>query len=335
MLSFKHSILITLGWVLLFSTQCVKAEIIIKFSHIASSNSPKGMAATHFKELAERLTSGKVRVEIYPDGQLFSDNEELEALQLDSVQMLAPTYSKFSSLGIHCFEVLDLPFLFRTLDDLHRITEGPVGRKLLTPLDSQGIIGLGYWDNGFKSMSANKPIHAPGDMRGLRMRVQPSKVIATQMTDLGAIPFAMPFSETYRLFNSGEIDGTEATLSQFYTLNLMQSQKFLTLTNHGYLGYVVIVNKKFWEALPTEIRKQLTDAFNQSTKYASMIAQQQHITSLTAIKNSGRTTVIELNDTEKKLWDAALSPVKKQMERRIGKNLIEEIQHELAESAEP
>jgi len=328
MLSFKYYCLIIFA--LFFYDQNTNAQIIIKFSHIATSDSPKGLAATHFKELAEKLTKGKVKVDVYPDSLLFKDNEEMEALQLNSVQMLAPSFSKFSSLGIHDFEVFDLPYLFRNQDDLHRITHGPIGRKLLSILEPQGIIGLGYWDNGFKNMSANIAIHVPSDMRGLKMRVPPSKVIATQMSALGAIPFSMPFFETYKYLNNGLIDGTETTPSLFYTLDLVKSQKYLSMTNHGYLGYVVIINKRFWDSLPAEIQIQLTAAMSDTTKYANLVAKQQNDADLAAIKNSGKTTVIELTEEEKNQWRAALLPVRNQMGNRFKQELINQIRQELS-----
>ena len=329
MLSFNYHKLLIVALVLLFSKEVIGAEIVIKFSHINTADSPKGLAAAHFKDLAEKLTKGKVRVDLYPDGELFKDNEEMEALQLNSVQMLAPSFSKFSSLGIHDFEVFDIPYLFRTSDELHRITQGPIGRKLLGLLDPQGIIGLGFWDNGFKNMSANKPVHTPSDMRGLKMRIQPSKVISVQMTQLGAIPFPMPFFETFKYLNNGLIDGAETTPSLFYTLELTNTQKYLTLTRHGYLGYVIIANKKFWNSLPAEIQIELVKAMNETSKFANDSAKVQNVADLDAIRNSGKTTVIELTEAEKKLWRDALLPVRKQMEGRIGKDLIDEIRREL------
>lgn len=329
MLSFKYHNVAIFALLALFSKQIMCAEITIKFSHIATSDSPKGLAAAHFKELAEKLTKGKVKIALYPDSELFKDNEELEALQLNSVQMLAPSFSKFSALGIRAFEVFDLPYLFRNADDLHRITQGAIGRSLLGLLDSQGIVGLGFWDNGFKNMSANKPIHTPADMRNLRVRIQPSKVISTQMTDLGATAFPMPVYESFKYLNNGLLDGTETPPSLFYSLNLMKSQKYLTLTNHGYLGYVVIANKKFWDGLPSEIQVQLSIAMNETTKYANSIALQKNKTDLEIIRNSGYTTVIELTEAEKKLWQEALLPVRQQMEGRIGKELITQITRQL------
>lgn len=325
MLSFKYLKTSIVALQILFCNQVIGAEIVIKFSHINSQDSPKGLAALHFKALAEKLTKGRVRINLYPNGELFKDNEEMEALQLNSVQMLAPSFSKFSILGIHDFEVFDLPYLFRNQDDLHRITQGSIGRRLLARLEGSGLTGLSFWDNGFKNMSANKPLHLAGDMRGLRMRIQPSKVLATQMNDLGAIPFSLPFNETHQYLNNGLIDGTETTPSLFRSLRLEQSQQYLSVTAHGYLGYVVIANKRFWDSLPVDIRLQLSTAINGTTSYANAVALQQNTEALEAIKKSGQTVVIELNRAEKQSWMEALRPVKTQMRSRVGAGLVGDI----------
>ena len=332
MLSFNYLKTSIVALQILFCNQVISAEFVIKFSHINSQDSPKGLAALHFKALAEKLTKGRVRVNLYPNGELFKDNEEMEALQLNSVQILAPSFSKFSSLGIHDFEVFDLPYLFRNPGDLHRITQGSIGRRLLTKLEGRGLTGLGFWDNGFKNMSANKPLRLAGDMRGLRMRIQPSKVLTTQMNDLGAIPFSLPFYDTYQYFDNGLIDGTETTPSLFRSLGLEQSQQYLTITAHGYLGYVVIANKRFWDSLPVDIRLQLSTAINETTPYANAVAEQQNADALEAIRKSGQTVVIELNRTEKQSWIDALRPVKTQMSSRVGAGLVGDITAVLTEA---
>ena len=143
-----------------------QAPIVIKFSHVVAPNTPKGLGAEKFKELAEKYTSGKVKVEVYPNSTLYKDKEELEALQLGAVQMLAPSNSKFGPIGIKDFEVFDLPFLLPNLASLRKVTEGPIGKKMLTLLDAKGMVGLAYWDNGFKQMSANKALRMPEDYKG-------------------------------------------------------------------------------------------------------------------------------------------------------------------------
>jgi len=298
------------------------APIIIKFSHVVAKDTPKGKAAEKFKELAEAATKGKVKIEIYPNSTLYKDKEELEALQLGAVQMLAPSLAKFGPLGVKEFELFDLPFIFADKKALAKITEGPIGRELLNKLDAKGILGLAYWDNGFKMMSSNRPIHAPADMKGLKMRIQASKVLDEQMRVLGANPQVMAFSEVYQALQTGVVDGAENPPSNLYTQKMHEVQKHLTVTNHGYIGYAVIVNKKFWDKLPADVRTQLDSAMREASKYANTIAQQENDKALEAVKKAGTTTVYVPNEKERAAWQAALLPVQKTMEDRIGKDLI-------------
>ncbi len=249
-----------------FQASSALAEpIIIKFSHVVAVDTPKGQAAEFLKKRAEELTQGKVKIEIYPNSQLYKDKEELEALQLGAVQMLAPSLAKFGPLGIQDFEVFDLPYIFNNYDDLHKVTNGPVGRQLLDKLESKGIKGLSYWDNGFKSFSANTPIKTPEDLKGKKLRIQSSKVLEAEIRELKAIPQVMAFSEVYQALQTGVVDGTENPISNFYTQKMFEVQKYLTITDHGYLGYAVVVNKKFWEALPADVRDQLEKAVQEAS----------------------------------------------------------------------
>lgn len=302
--------------------------IVIKFSHVVASDTPKGKAAERFKQLAEKATSGRVRVDVYPNSQLYKDREELEALQLGAVQMLAPSLAKFGPLGIREFEVFDLPYIFPNKEVLYRVTEGPIGQGLLKKLESKGITGLAYWDNGFKVMSSTKPLRNLSDFRGQKMRVQPSKVLEAQMRALGASPQVLGFGEVYQALQSGVVDGTENPPSNFYTQRMHELQRHLTLSNHGYLGYAVIVNKKFWEGLPSGIRNDLEDAMKEATRYANAIAQQENDEALEAIRKSGKTIVYTLSDKEREEWRRALAPVQKEMESRIGKDLIAAVNRE-------
>jgi C4-dicarboxylate-binding protein DctP len=305
-----------------------QSPIVIKFSHVVAANTPKGSGAEFFKKLAEERTKGRVKVEVYANSTLYKDKEEVEALQLGAVQMLAPSLAKFGPLGVREFEVFDLPYLFDNYDELHKITRGAVGKQLLDKLQSKGIIGLAYWDNGFKDMSANKPLRTPADFRGLKMRIQSSKVLDTQMRALGAVPQVMAFSEVYQALQTGVVDGTENPPSNLYTQKMHEVQKFLTLSDHGYLGYAVIVNKKFWDGLPADIRKTLEGAMADATKYADDIAKKENDDALEAVKKSGKTQIISLTADEKKAWKKALVKVHQENESRIGKDLIQSIYKE-------
>jgi C4-dicarboxylate-binding protein DctP len=305
-----------------------QAPIVIKFSHVVATSTPKGKGAEYFKKLAEERTKGRVKVEVYANSTLYKDNEEVDALQLGAVQMLAPSLAKFGPLGVREFEVFDLPYLFDNYDELHKVTRGPVGASLLKKLDSKGIVGLAYWDNGFKDMSANKPLKKPEDFRGLKMRIQSSKVLDAEMRALGASPQVMAFSEVYQALQTGVVDGTENPPSNFYTQKMHEVQKYLTISDHGYLGYAVIVNKKFWDGLPADIRKTLEGAMADATTYADDIAKKENEDSLDAVKKSGKTQFITLTPEERLAWKRALVKVHKDAESRVGKDLIQSIYKE-------
>ena len=302
--------------------------IVIKFSHVVAVDTPKGKGAEYFKKLAEERTKGRVKVEVYPNSQLYKDGEEMEALQLGSVQMLAPSVAKFGPLGAREFEVFDLPYIFDSFADLHKVTDGPVGKKLFKKLETKSITGLAFWDNGFKDFSANRALRLPGDVKGLKMRIQSSNVLEAQMRALGAIPQKMAFSEVYQGLQTGVVDGTENPPSNFYTQKMHEVQKYMTMTDHGVIEYAVIVNKKFWDGLPADIRSALDTAMADATKYANEIAKKENDDALEGVKKSGKTQIITLTADEKAAWKKALVPVHREQEGRIGKDLIQAVYKE-------
>ncbi|MGO4477692.1 TRAP transporter substrate-binding protein [Massilia sp. 2TAF26] len=307
-----------------------QAPIVIKFSHVVANDTPKGKGALRFKELAEKATAGRVKVEVYPNSTLYKDKEEMEALQLGSVQMLAPSLAKFGPLGVKEFEAFDMPFIFPDKQALYRVTTGPVGKWFFAKLEPKGVHGLAYWDNGFKDMTANKPLHTPADFRGLKMRIQSSKVLDAQFRALGANPQVMAFSEVYQAMQTGVVDGNENTPSNIYTQKMHEVQKDMTISNHGYIGYAVIVNKKFWDGLPADIRTKLEGAMAEATKYTNDIAQEENDKAIEAIKASGKTTVYTLTQAERETWRKAMSPVYKQMESRVGKEALDAVEKAVA-----
>jgi C4-dicarboxylate-binding protein DctP len=313
-------------------TATAQTPILIKFSHVVAPDTPKGKGAVRFKELAEKYTDGKVKVEVYPNSQLYKDKEEVEALQLGAVQMLAPSLSKFGPLGAKEFEAFDLPYIFPDYAALRRVTDGPIGKNMLKKLEGKGILGLAFWDNGFKVMSANKPIKTPDDMLGMKIRIQSSKVLEAEIKALGGLPQVMAFGEVYQALQTGVVDGTENPPSNMFTQKMHEVQKHATVTNHGYLGYAVIVNKKFWDGLPADARAGLEKAMTEATQYTNQIAEKENADSLEAMKKSGRTEFYSPTDKERQAWIAALKPVHKEMEGRIGKELLEAISKTTAAS---
>jgi C4-dicarboxylate-binding protein DctP len=322
------SLIVALGSLAMAFGAPAQQPIVIKFSHVVAVDTPKGKGAEYFKKLAEERTKGRVKVEVYPNSTLYKDGEEVDALQLGSVQMLAPSVAKFGPLGVREFEVFDLPYLFDDVAQLHKVTEGQVGKALFSKLEAKGIVGLAFWDNGFKDFSANKALRMPADVKGLKLRIQSSKVLDAEVRALGGIPQVMAFSEVYQALQTGVVDGTENPPSNFYTQKMNEVQKHLTMTDHGVLEYAVIVNKKFWDGLPADIRATLEGAMKDATKYANDIAKDENDKALAAVKATGKTEIITLTPEQKAAWKKALITVHRDQESRIGKDLIQSVYNE-------
>src|SRR3974377_609485 len=270
------------------TSETAQSPICIKYRHVVANDTPKGKGALKFKELAEKYTSGKVRVEVYPNSSLYKDKEEIEALQLGSVQMLAPSTAKFAPLGAKEFEALDLPWLFKDDETYAKAMKGPVGKGLFQKLEAKGITGLAYWDNGFHMVSANRLLINPSDFQGLKFRISGSKIADQYFRELGSIPQIMAFSEVYQALQTGVVDGCENTPSNYLTQKFHEVQKHITVSYHAHLQYTVIVNSKFWNGLPADIRTQLTKDMAEATDYANSIAQKENKDALRAIKASGK-----------------------------------------------
>ena len=299
--------------------------IIVKFSHVVSPDAPKGKAALVFKDLAEKYTNGKVKVEVYPNSSLYKDKEELEALQLGSVQLLAPSISKFGPLGVKEFDVFDLPFLMSDDARARQMMASPMMADLNKKLEAKGVLPVAYWDNGAHVYTANKPLIRPEDFRGLKMRIQGSRVLDAVARQLGAIPQIMAFAEVYQALQTGVVDGEDNVPSNIWTQKFYEVQKNLTVSYHGRLSYALVTNNKFWGSLPADVRTQLDRAVKESTDYFNNTAATDNADALEKIKASGKIQVHVLTDAEKKAWVAKLMPVHKEMQGRFGKDFIEKI----------
>ena len=306
-----------------------QAPIIIKFSHVVANDTPKGKGALKFKELAEKYTNGKVKIEVYPNSQLFKDKEEIEALQLGSVQMLAPSTAKFAPLGAKEFEALDLPWLFKDDAAYDKAMKGPVGKYLFSKLEPKGIKGLAYWDNGFLMVSANRPLLMPADFQGLKVRISGSKIADQYFRLVGASPQIMAFSEVYQALQTGVVDSCENTPSNYLTQKFDEVQKHITVSYHAHLQYAVIVNSKFWAGLPADIRTQLDKAMYDATEYTNGIAHTENEDALKEIKAKGKTTLHYLTPAQIKAWRDAMAPTYAWAKGRVGQEVLDVVAKEL------
>ena len=295
--------------------------IVIKFSHVVAEHTPKGQGAVLFKQLAEERLGDKVKVEVYPNSSLFGDGKEMEALLLGDVQLIAPSLAKFEQYTKQ-LQVFDLPFLFNDIAAVDRFQQSPQGQALLTSMESKNITGLGYWHNGMKQLSANKPLREPKDARGQKFRVQASAVLEEQFKVVRANPRKMSFAEVYQGLQTGVVNGAENPYSNIYSQKMHEVQKFITESDHGVLDYMLITNTQFWNGLPADVRSELekinvevaaevnkqADALNQEAKQGILAA--------------GTTEIIQLTPEQRSQWREAMKPVWSKLEAEIGADLI-------------
>lgn len=297
--------------------------VVIRFSHVVAEDTPKGQMALRFQARLLARSGGQMRVEVYPRASLYGDRDEIEALRHGAVEVLAPSLSKFGRMGFPEFELFDLPFLFAGEADVHRLMQGALGKALLQRLQRQQMVGLGFLDNGFKHMSANRPLLEPGDYAGLRMRVQSSRTIARQMHALGVRPVTLPFSETWQALRTGVVGGTENPVSNFWTQRMNEVQSDLTLTQHGYLGYAVVVGLPFWNGLTPEQRAMVQGALQDALAWGNGIAAGQNAQALAELRADGTTRVHALSAEQRGRLRAAVQPAYDDLERRIGRRWMD------------
>jgi C4-dicarboxylate-binding protein DctP len=308
---------------LVTGSSLAQQPIVIKFSHVVAENTPKGQGALKFKELAEKKLPGKVQVQVFPSSQLFGDAKELEALLLGDVQFIAPSLSKFDRYT-KSIQVFDLPFLFEDIDAVDRFQKSPKGQGLLTAMKSKGLLGLAYWHNGMKQLSDNKDqLKVPEDVKGLKFRIQASDVLEAQFRALGANPQKMAFSEVYQALQTGVVDGQENTWSNIYSQKFYEVQKTIAVTNHGLIDYMVVTNAKWWDGLPADVRKGLTESMAEATVFSNKLANDLNDADRKKIADAGKAKIQTLSKADLALWQKAMAPVWKKFEGDIGKDLIE------------
>jgi len=297
-------------------------EIVIKFSHVVAENTPKGQMAIKFKELVDERLPGKVKVEVYPNSQLFGDNKVLEAMLLGDVQLAAPSLSKFSRYT-QKLQVYDLPFLFTDMAAVERFQQGPEGQKLLNSMKKKGLLGVGYLHNGMKQLSASAPLRVPADARNLKFRIMTSDVIAAQFEAVDAVPLKKPFSEVFTLLQTRAIDGQENTWSNIYSKKFFEVQPYITESNHGVLDYMVVTSTEFWNSMPKDIRSEVEKALKEAIALGNKVAGEKADEDKQKIIDSRRSEVINLTPAERAQWVEVMKPVWKQFEGEIGKDLID------------
>lgn len=331
----RHSLMvITRRLLTVFMLSCLIAceggssvgkPIVIKFPHVTSPNTPKGLAAERFKNLVEDRLEGRVKVEVYPSGQLMNDDDSIEALAFGEVQMVATSLSKFDRLTKK-FQVFDLPFLFPNLEAVEQFQLGPSRQVLFESMSSRGIMGLGFWHNGMKQFGGPVPLNNPDSAKGLKFRIMESDVLQSQILEIGGSPQKMAFVEVYQALQTGAVDAQENTWSNMYSSKFYEVQKHVTNTNHGYLGYLVAVNPTFWNGLPDDIRMELEEIISEVSCWANERAKMINTEGLAKIIASGRSELTKLTAGEREVWRTKMRPVWDTFEDDIGIDIVKSAQ---------
>jgi C4-dicarboxylate-binding protein DctP len=325
----KSIAVVAASTLLLLSAQVHAASeagpILIKFAHVVADNTPKGQGALLFQKLAEERLGGKVKVEVYPNSSLYGDANELDALASNEVQLLAPSLAKFEKYTKQ-LQVFDLPFLFDDLDAVNRFQKRAKGRQLLRSMEDHNIVGLAYWHNGMKQLSASKALLVPDDAAGLKFRIQPSSVLEAQFNQLGATPLVLPFAEVFEALKSGKVEGAENPWSNIYSKQLHSVQPFITETNHGVLDYMLVSNPRFWYGIPHQIRVELEGIIDEVTFEVNRQAEAANLADRKRIESAKGTQVIALSDEQRDAWRQAMQPVWQQFEAAIGRDVIKAAQ---------
>ncbi|MEY5028560.1 MAG: hypothetical protein RLZ63_875 [Pseudomonadota bacterium] len=296
--------------------------IVIKYSHVVADVTPKGQAALKFKELAEKKLPGKVQVQVFPNSQLFGDGKEMEALLLGDVQILAPSLAKFGKYTKK-LQIFDLPFLFNDIQAVDRFQASKEGQALLMSMEKKGIVGFGYLHNGMKQLSANKPLGSPEDAKGLKFRIQPSDVLEAQFKAVGGNPQKIAFAEVYQALQTGVVDGAENPWSNIYSKKFHEVQNYIMESNHGVLDYMVIANAKWWNGLPADVKKGLSEAMKESIVVGNKVAMEEDAAFRAKVIADKKARVLPMSQDHLNQWRTAMKPVWKKFEGEIGKDLID------------
>lgn len=303
-------------------------ERTIKFPSASNKGHPQVLGVEKFAELVKGKSGGRITVKSFPGGTLGPDLQVVSAMQGGTVEMNVMNASLLAG-NVKEMALFDLPYLFTSSKEADAVADGPVGRRLLDKLQARGLVGLAYWDLGFRQMhTAKKPITRADDFKGMKMRVIPTPIYVEFMNSTGANAVPMPFTETYTALEQGAIDGMTNPLLNITDGKYNEVSRHLTLTNHMYTPQAVIVSKKFWDKLSADEKKILQDAASETATYQRQVARAEAAKSLDELKKRGM-TVHELPAAEVAKLKERAQPVFAKFSAQIGEPLVKEVVAEI------
>ncbi|WP_017727047.1 TRAP transporter substrate-binding protein [Halalkalibacterium ligniniphilum] len=303
----------------------INEKIVLIFSHVVAENTPKGLAASRFANLVREKTDGWVEVQVFPNGLLYEAQEEFDALKENEVHLIAPALSEVTVHDPN-WMIMDMPYLFKDEAMVRAAFDGEVGEILFESLSNQGFHGLTFWDNGFKQFTNNvRPIRKPEDVENLSMRVMPSEALIDTYQYLGASAHVYSFNEVYEILSGGTVDGTENTLSNIFSKGFYRQQEYMTVSNHSYLGYAVLMNESFWDTIPAEHQQSIEEAMKETTEWLRNHSTQLNKEMLKKLEDSEKIVIHELTEEERRAWQEHFAPLYEKYEEQIGNELFEKV----------
>ena len=311
------------------STAVAQDTRTLKFTAASNKGHPQVQGVEKFAELVGQKSGGRIKVQMFPGGALGPDLQVVSAMQGGTVDLNVMNASLLAG-NVKEMAILDFPYLFNSAQEADAILDGSVGRKLMDKLPERGLVGLAYWDLGFREMHTNrKAITKADDLKGMKMRVIPTPIYVDFMNATGANAIPMPFTETYGALEQRSIDGMTNPLLNILDGKYNEVTKHLTMTNHMYSPQIVIVSKKTWDKLSPADQKILSDAAGETTTFQRKVARDQAAQVLDAARKAGM-TVYELPPAEiAKLRDIA-QPVIAKHTRSVGEEMVNDVNLELA-----
>ena len=277
-------------------------------------------AAVRFAEQIGERTKGKLKVDVFPDQKLGSDDQMLEMARNGKLDLLLTPTAKLSS-AIPAMQYADLPFYFSGRDELYAMLDGEPGQLLLSKLGNINLVGLTFWENGFKQFTANTPIRSPQDFAKLRIRTMKSPLINDQFASLGAKPIPIDFHATYQALKDGAVDGQENPLVAIVGMRFHEVQKHLTISNHAYLGYVFSASKPVFETLSPDVREIIQRTARELTVWEREETARRETDLLASIRSAG-VNIYTLNPDERQRFAAAMAPIADKFGFEVGYDLL-------------
>ncbi|MDT8861479.1 TRAP transporter substrate-binding protein [Alkalihalobacillus sp. MEB130] len=277
-----------------------------------------------FGELVEEESNGSIKIEVYPNGQLGGDREVFEGLQLGTIQGTTISTGPVAQFAQR-FSVFDLPFLFPNTDVAYEVLDGPLGTELLEDLPAQGVVGLNYWENGFRHLTNNvREVATVEDIRGLDIRTLENELHIDFWRELGANPTPMAFTELFAALQQGVVDGQENPVGNVTTTNFYEVQDYITKTNHIYNASVFMISQSFWDQLTDEEKDIITKAADEARDYQRELNQQEDIEAFEFLEEVGMTITKLSSEESEKLFEK-VQPVYKKYSSIIGEDFVNQL----------